>query len=460
MNRLAAAFAALLLLVAGLAPAPARAHWENTRWGMTPAQVKALYPAAKEVPARPGMRGDYPRLRLEGPIKVRDWNWKSIEFRFERGGKLTGVSLVPTDGWDEQVKFYAGNLFGEPVEIVGDLKPEVGIHVFAYQARFRSARTGDEGLVMITNFMGDTWRVVEIVSPDPVATRTRLAARRLKQLRDSGAAPPPAGGWNNTRWTMTRDQVLALYPTLRQDSRGRLRMDGPFTWQGRSWSELAFEFQSDYGLAGVRLWTDESQLAALEAETSAHYGPPTRRIGKPPAVDEFSLYFVLHPPTAAGEEVYVFSSRVQSDRGTGLRIGAPDDTRALNAALAAPDPGPPPPELRWSMTPAEFLKVYPSASNGADTPFYVVMSPSLHGRTWKRAVFQISLRSGLDAYNLFSIDSYDAILAAMTSRYGPPTTTGSGWMTYSHFRDTAARAFITVERARDGTAIVRYGRMS
>ncbi len=173
-----------------------------------------------------------------------------------------------------------------------------------------------------------------------------------------------------------------------------------------------------------------------------------------PSGTNLAFYTVIYPRTAAGEEVHVFSGRVQTDRGTGLFIGAPSDTAALNAALAAPDPGPPPLALRWDMLPADFLKLYPSAtSNGENSPFYTVMSPTLHGRTWKRGIFKFSY-GDLDDYTLFSTDSFDAILAGLKSRFGPPSSVQGGSIPVYYFEDNAALSSFRLMRVHDGSAIM------
>jgi len=445
--------AALTILGAALAaPGTARANWENTRWGMTPAQVKALYPAAVEAPASEDRR--YPMLQLNQPVKVNFITWSKVVFLFERGGGLTSVMLYPAetaaDIRDDQIGFYLMMNFGPAVEMTGTEHQE-NLNLATYRAGYLDSKSGDEVWFNVLKLMGAQLRFVEHRAPDPAEVARRKAAQRLMLLRDRGEAPLPAGGWNNTRWTMSREQVLALYPAARQDDLGRLTVAGPFTWAGRTWQEIAFQFEPDYGLASVYLWTTRAELGSLEAEARARFGPPTATHGKADDAT-VSFYVVDFPDTSAGESVELFSTRLQTDQGTGLRICAPDDSAAQRAAMAARDPGPPPLALRWDMTPAEFKTAFPAAGDTTPDIQFLTLAPvSLYGRTWKRGLFHFTY-GGLEEFHLFSTDSYETILAAMTSLYGPPEVRPNGAMVENDWTDNVTRSYFRLTRVFDGTA--------
>lgn len=283
MSRSASCLIALVALLAGFLATPdsARAHWENTRWGMTPAQVKALYPGAREEPPPADSSRRAPLLHVDGPIRAGNWEWAAIDFYFERDGKLSSVRLQPVVTNYSSGELYLSIFYGRALEITGTKDP-AGRSVAAYSALHRDPKSGDEGTFEVFSLMGAQATSVRIEPADPDRVLRRQAMQRLKLLRDRGEAPLPQGGWSNTRWTMSREQVLALYPTARQDAYGRLHVTGPIAWQGRDWQEVAFDFKAVYGLSAVMLWTSDDALAALEAEATARYGAPVRRYGAPP----------------------------------------------------------------------------------------------------------------------------------------------------------------------------------
>jgi hypothetical protein len=103
---------------AGLA-APAAAHWEYTRWGMTQAQVvAAARGAVRELPA--GERRPVPAARMEyraagefrsGPMALR------VAFAFDaRNGGLVCVSARGEPGQGEALRARLERLFGPPQE--------------------------------------------------------------------------------------------------------------------------------------------------------------------------------------------------------------------------------------------------------------------------------------------------------------------------------------------------------
>lgn len=114
MRRLA--FVALAA-VAFLAAPPVRAHWENTRWGMSEAQVRALYPGARPLPAPAGTR----RLQVDGAFSVGAYRFSQAVFHFDTQGRLSGVKFPltgdPTVVQRDLVKTYgAGVVHPVPVE--------------------------------------------------------------------------------------------------------------------------------------------------------------------------------------------------------------------------------------------------------------------------------------------------------------------------------------------------------
>lgn len=459
MRWFTATIAAVLALGAALAaPGPARADWDKTRWGMTPAQVKALYPAAREDPPRPGNPAATPTLTLDQPVTGTWMTVRAVTFRFDRSGKLEGVTLTPPDDRDK-IETFLIFTFGSPVAITGTLEA-TGRANAVYEADYVSRETGDEATFNVVSLMGVRMLSIRIDKADPAEAARRQAMRRLQALRDKGQAPLPAGGWNNTRWTMSREQVQALYPAVRLDDLGRLMLAGPIQWHGRSWSGMAFEFEPDYGLTDVTLWVERSQIAELDAQARQWFGPPVHTYGDPApaAAGRVPIYGLSFAPTPDGESAELFSIALGADEGTGLRLYAPDDDAALRAAATAPDPGPARAELHWDMKIAEFQRLFPSATaTDAGGQFWAVLSPTLYGRTWKRGIFNL-IYGGLDEFTLFSNDSFDAIAAAMTSLYGPPRIDPNGGFSDSVFEDNPNRARYRLRRMFDGTAMLKVER--
>jgi hypothetical protein len=108
-----AACGALLLIIA---PSMACAGWNNTEWGMTDPQIRALYPTATEVSNS---------LEVQAPIRFAGSIWTKIRFGFDTRGQLRSVDLSGSDAFNELNQRIAGQL-GAPVAssseaVFGDL---------------------------------------------------------------------------------------------------------------------------------------------------------------------------------------------------------------------------------------------------------------------------------------------------------------------------------------------------
>lgn len=86
-----------LSFIVGLACAlPAQAHWQDTRWGMNEAEVRAVWPTASEVQSA----GSY-YLEIPGPVAVGGVSYESIKFTFDTKGRLQRVGLTTTLPFEE-----------------------------------------------------------------------------------------------------------------------------------------------------------------------------------------------------------------------------------------------------------------------------------------------------------------------------------------------------------------------
>lgn len=106
----AAAFAAALLSVT-----PAAAHWDKTRWGMTPAQVGLLYPKAR--PGTPSSNQSAV-LELPGPFGWIGHTWTKVRFNFNGDKGLTVVAMN-TDASFEDLRAILTARYGNPTDDTG-----------------------------------------------------------------------------------------------------------------------------------------------------------------------------------------------------------------------------------------------------------------------------------------------------------------------------------------------------
>jgi hypothetical protein len=66
----------------------AHAHWQNTKWGMTEAEVRTVWPAATE-----RHENGYYVLRIDGPVTIAGVTYQRVSFTFDTKGRLRQVSL-------------------------------------------------------------------------------------------------------------------------------------------------------------------------------------------------------------------------------------------------------------------------------------------------------------------------------------------------------------------------------
>lgn len=94
-----------------LAASPAAAHWQWTKWGMTPDQVVAAGGTkAALAPTEPRWR-----VRLVSPVTAGGVTFESGSFAFE-DGRLVAVSLDAKDALSfHKLESALGGAFGQPV---------------------------------------------------------------------------------------------------------------------------------------------------------------------------------------------------------------------------------------------------------------------------------------------------------------------------------------------------------
>ena len=84
---------AILFLVLCLTATPAAAHWDRTRWGMTPEAVKALYPSAVRSGDAALTDPAKPVLQLEAPNVFDGQPFEQARLVFRDEGRLSLVEL-------------------------------------------------------------------------------------------------------------------------------------------------------------------------------------------------------------------------------------------------------------------------------------------------------------------------------------------------------------------------------
>ena len=92
---------AILFLVLCLTATPASAHWDRTRWGMTPQAVKALYPSA--VPSGDPALTDpaKPVMQLEAPYVFDGQSFELARLFFRDQGRLDRVEFSSIGAGDQ-----------------------------------------------------------------------------------------------------------------------------------------------------------------------------------------------------------------------------------------------------------------------------------------------------------------------------------------------------------------------
>lgn len=87
--------AAALAVAASLCATTASAHWQSTRWGMTEAEVRAIWPAAHEVE-----EGGHFLLRIDDPLEVGGVRYENARFIFDVKGRLREVRLEIAENYE------------------------------------------------------------------------------------------------------------------------------------------------------------------------------------------------------------------------------------------------------------------------------------------------------------------------------------------------------------------------
>lgn len=115
MPRMVAPVAAAVFAAALLSAAPAAAHWDKTRWGMSVEQVEALYPQAR--PATPA-GNQSAVLELPGSFVWDGRTWTKVRFNFQGDRGLAVVSMQ-TDASFETIRAYLATRYGPPIDDTG-----------------------------------------------------------------------------------------------------------------------------------------------------------------------------------------------------------------------------------------------------------------------------------------------------------------------------------------------------
>jgi hypothetical protein len=87
----------------------ADAHWQNTRWGMNEAEVRAVWPTARE-----REEGGQYLLKMDGPVSVGGLTYETVRFVFDTRGKLREVRLDVAQAFEPLRERMASQL-GAPV---------------------------------------------------------------------------------------------------------------------------------------------------------------------------------------------------------------------------------------------------------------------------------------------------------------------------------------------------------
>lgn len=157
---------AILILTLCLTATPAAAHWDRTRWGMTPEAVKALYPSA--VPSGDPALVDpsKPVLQLASPWVFDGQSFSLSRLFFRAGGRLDRVELVSSDtrGQVPGLLAWLERRYGKPVYTKGPLTaPAGGVEIL--EARYRGA----DGDRVVLNVLWAEGEALSAVSWEPPA---------------------------------------------------------------------------------------------------------------------------------------------------------------------------------------------------------------------------------------------------------------------------------------------------
>lgn len=156
----------LIILLACLTASPAVAHWDRTRWGMTPAEVTALYPAA--FPAGdPAYRDPAkPVLGLPDPYVFDGQSFSLVQLFFRDRGRLSQVSLT-TDSKADAVPGLLAWLerrYGRPTASEGSLTVPEASNLRSYTATWAAA---DGDRVKVTVLIWPNGDALAAVSWEP-----------------------------------------------------------------------------------------------------------------------------------------------------------------------------------------------------------------------------------------------------------------------------------------------------
>ncbi len=124
----------LLLLAGTLIAAPASAHWQFTRWGMTPEQVQAASPTVQLGENR-SASSSASRVLASAPYSANGMSF-DVRFGFDAGRRLNKVSLELADlSQCTALNAALRSVYGEPMP--GDRSPVY------FLARWRDERGGN-----------------------------------------------------------------------------------------------------------------------------------------------------------------------------------------------------------------------------------------------------------------------------------------------------------------------------
>lgn len=159
---------AILTLALCLAATPAAAHWDRTRWGMTPEAVTALYPAATHS-GDPAIRDPaQPVLELGAPYVLDGESFSEVRLFFRDRGRLSMVELTADRTADQipGLQAWLERRYGKPVAARGALAvPADGRG--SYRAEYAGADGDRVVLVVMLWPDGETLAAVSWSPPTP-----------------------------------------------------------------------------------------------------------------------------------------------------------------------------------------------------------------------------------------------------------------------------------------------------
>ncbi len=166
MNNRVARLLFATMLLSGIAT-PARADWQQTRWGMKPAEVRAALPGVSDTPAdrRKGWSSDSFDAKLLAPYETPEFTFTAV-FSFDRKtDELRQVTLRLIDpSLGEKLQAALQQRYGAPVK-VDDFR--IGSNILFRFVRWRS----EADTIQLTQWIAEKEWSVEYLGMPPVSSK-------------------------------------------------------------------------------------------------------------------------------------------------------------------------------------------------------------------------------------------------------------------------------------------------